>query len=161
MSFTTAVATCFRRYATFSGRASRPEFWWFYLFVQLVNLAFVGAVLALLVGAVAIGRDGEPVPVVGSVLAVLYLVATLVSLVLLLPTLAAMWRRLHDTDRSGLWCFLAVVPVVGFVVLVIFWAQPGTQGPNRFGASPGAHAERAGPLEAGYGPPQQRYGPPA
>jgi uncharacterized membrane protein YhaH (DUF805 family) len=57
----------------------------------------------------------------------------LAILAVFLPTLAVQVRRLHDTDRSGWFILLAMIPLVGFIVLIVFWCQRGTDGPNRFG----------------------------
>lgn len=118
MGFGESVARCLRRFATFSGRASRAEYWWFSLFVSLVSLA------ASLVGS-ALGAGESS----GSFAVIAYLV-------LLLPSLAAGVRRLHDIDRSGWWLLIGLVPVVGPIALVYFFLQRGTKRPNRFGPNP-------------------------
>lgn len=102
MNFGQAISTCFSKYATFSGRASRPEFWWFFLFQLLVSIA------ASMLGD---------------------LVSSLVSLALLLPALAVGARRLHDIGKSG-WWQLIMLTVIGLLVLIYWWAQPGTEGGN-------------------------------
>ncbi|GHG53935.1 DUF805 domain-containing protein [Streptomyces griseocarneus] len=104
-----------KKYATFSGRAGRPEFWMFSLisFVISIVLAVIDAVL---------GTD----PVIGLVY----------SLAVLLPGLAVGVRRLHDIDRSGWWLLLALIPLLGSIVLLVFFALPGTQGENSYGPKP-------------------------
>ena len=104
-----SVRTCLAKYADFSGRAARPEFWWFVL-AQFV----VGLVLNMVL------------PVLGM----------LFSLALLIPSLAAGSRRLHDTGRSGWLQLLALIPVVGWILLIYWTAQPGAVGANQFGAAP-------------------------
>ena len=94
MTFGTAVRTCFAKFATFSGRASRAEFWWFVLFVFLVQSA------AGTVDAALFGPDGA-------------VLAPLVGLVTLLPWLAAGWRRMHDSGRSGLHLIYPLIVMVG------------------------------------------------
>lgn len=106
MSFGSAISTCFSKYATFTGRASRSEYWYFYLFYVLV---LIGS--SILDAALGINA--------------LYYLAILV---LFLPTLAAGTRRLHDVNRSG-WFIL--VPIYNIVLL----CSTGTYGPNRFGDS--------------------------
>ena len=96
MNFGQAISTCFAKYATFSGRASRPEFWWFFLFQILVSIA------ASLLGDV---------------------VAGLVSLAMLLPALAVGARRLHDIGKSG-WWQLIMLTVIGLLLLIYWWVQP-------------------------------------
>ena len=122
MEFKDAVRKCFANYATFSGRAPRSEFWWFMLFLLLANFA-IGILDALLFGRTA---DGSPVSVLGA----------LFSLAVLLPSIAVGVRRLHDLDKSGWWYLLILIPLVGTLVLIFFFVQKGTEGPNRFGPDP-------------------------
>ena len=65
-------------------------------------------------------------------------ISALVSLGLFLPGLAVAVRRLHDVDRSGWWLLLAFVPLIGIIVLIVWWCTEGTRGPNRFGPDPKA-----------------------
>jgi uncharacterized membrane protein YhaH (DUF805 family) len=94
MTFQESIQVCLRKYADFNGRASRSEFWWFFLFLVLVQMV-CGAINTNL-GAV-------------------------VSLGFLLPSLASGCRRLHDTNRSGWWLLLVLLPVFGVIVLIVFW----------------------------------------
>lgn len=126
MDFQTAVRTCFSKYADFTGRARRAEFWWFALFGLLGNLIF---------GVVDTALFGADVSILGS----------LFSLAILLPNLAVGARRLHDTDRSGWWQLLVFIPVIGILVLIWWWTRPGDTGPNRFGPDPIADEIRAAP----------------
>lgn len=128
MSFQDAVRTCFAKYATFSGRAPRSEFWWFVLFTVLVNFA-LGVVDRAIFG---IAPDGQPVSILGA----------LFSLAVLLPTIAVGVRRLHDLDRTGWWYLLILIPVLGALVLLFFFVQRGTVGANRFGPDPLETTER-------------------
>lgn len=111
--FGEAISTCFRKYVTFSGRANRPEFWWFTLFVWLSALA------ASVIDSAVLGNYG--------------VLSLIVSLGLLLPGLAVTVRRLHDTDRSGWWYFLCFIPLIGIIILIIWFCGRGTPGRNRFG----------------------------
>ena len=111
--FGEAISTCFSKYVTFSGRANRPEFWWFMLFVWL------GTIAASIIDSAALGNYG--------------LVSTIFGLGVLLPNIAVTVRRLHDTDRSGWWYFLFLIPLVGIIILIIWFCQRGTPGRNRFG----------------------------
>ncbi|MEM1048610.1 MAG: DUF805 domain-containing protein [Pseudomonadota bacterium] len=124
MSLTDAVRTVLSKYATFQGRAVRSEFWFFVLFVFLLFtvLAFIeGAVLAPALGFSAFDRDaGQPLSLIA-------------SLALLLPNIAVAVRRLHDIDRSGWWLLIGFVPVLGFLVLLYWYIQPGTDGANQYG----------------------------
>ena len=100
MGFGEAVAACLSKFATFAGRASRPEYWWFYLFAVLVMIA-AGVVDLYVLGYNPDNPMAVPV------------VSTIAVFLLLLPSLSVTVRRLHDTDRSGWWCFIGGVPVVG------------------------------------------------
>jgi uncharacterized membrane protein YhaH (DUF805 family) len=106
--FQKAIKTCLNKYATFDGRAARPEFWWFFLFQVGVYL-----VASLIHG-------------------LLYWVAVAA---LLVPGLAVGVRRLHDIGKSGWWVLIAFVPIVG-LVLLYFAAQPGQPGSNEYGPQP-------------------------
>lgn len=136
LTFTESVKTCFKKYIDFSGRASRSEYWWFFLFTFVVRLVVTW------------------IPIIGFV----------ISLALLLPSLAATARRLHDTNRTGWWMLLpiglgiagivagAVLAVVGlfflgvalgflgsiggFLALLVFLIQPGDPHPNHYGPDP-------------------------
>lgn len=127
MSFTEAISSCFRQYVGFSGRAPRSEFWYFQLFAILLG---IGASIV------------DPTGVIGG----------LISLVLLLPGLAVSARRLHDTNRSGWWLLIALIPLVGIIILIVWWASRGEPHANRFGPPPlGAPTEdtEPGPASAG------------
>lgn len=152
MSFVTAVKTCLRKYADFTGRARRSEYWWFYLAYVLAVLAvaIVGGVLTAVAGAVSESASG----VVGTLVGLVY---GLVALGLVLPTLAVGARRLHDTGRSGWWLLIGLIPLGG-IVLLVFWVTDSTPGTNRFGPSPKDLAAQAGPAGTGYGAPTQGYG---
>jgi uncharacterized membrane protein YhaH (DUF805 family) len=103
MTFTAAIKTCFAKYVNFDGCAARPEFWWWFVFTLIAT-----AVLR----TVSIS------------------VAAIFSFATFLPSLAVAARRLHDTDRSGWWQLLYFFPVIGWLLLIIFCAEP-TQ-PNRY-----------------------------
>ena len=104
MNFSQAISVCLSKYATFTGRASRPEFWWFFLFQILISFA------ASMLGD---------------------LIAGLVSLGLLLPALAVGTRRLHDIGKSG-WWQLIMLTVIGLLVLIYWWVQPTVEGGNAY-----------------------------
>lgn len=104
-----------KKYAVFSGRARRTEYWMFILFNVII-----AAVLGFIEGLI-----GSPGTISG-----------LYSLAVLIPSLAVLARRLHDTDRSGWWILIGLVPFIGALVLLIFAVLPGTQGSNRFGPDP-------------------------
>lgn len=137
MTFTESISACFSKYATFSGRASRSEFWWFALFLALVDLALSFVSVAM---------------------------SNLWNLATVLPYAAVASRRLHDINRTGLWTFAPLIPMAvliyglatrpswqdngpvfygSLIALaglaltdIIFWASKGTEGSNRFGECP-------------------------
>jgi uncharacterized membrane protein YhaH (DUF805 family) len=111
MNFQQAVQTCFRKYVEFSGRATRPEYWWF--------------ILAYVASAVLAGFIHE----------FLYY---LVVLAFLLPLLAVGARRLHDVGRSAWFLLLGLVPVIGSLVLLYFMVQPSQPESNAYGPPSGA-----------------------
>lgn len=123
MDFQTAIKTCFSKYVTFSGRASRSEFWWFMLFIIAGNFV-LGFIDLMLFGRSA---DGSAVSILGA----------LFSLAVFLPSIAVGVRRLHDVDRSGWWYLLVLIPLIGGLILIVFFfIHRGTPGPNRFGEDP-------------------------
>ena len=106
-----AVKTCFTKYAEFAGRAARPEFWWFALF-QFVVLTVLSMVSGALYGIAALG--------------------------LLLPGLAVGSRRLHDINKSAWLMLLWLIPVIGWILLIYWAAQPGDPAANSYGEPPSA-----------------------
>lgn len=110
-----------KKYAVFSGRARRKEFWFFGLFnvIFAVVLAGIGAATA------------ESVPAVG-------LLYPLYALAVFLPGLAVQIRRLHDTGRSGWWWLVAFIPLIGPILLLVFYVQDSQPGDNQYGPNPKA-----------------------
>lgn len=117
MTFSEAISSGFRNYVGFSGRASRSEFWYWILFTVLVSIVTSIIDLGVL--------SSNVMPL-----------SSIWSLVTFLPSLAMGVRRLHDTDRSGWWWLLSFIPLIGIIVLIVFWCSEGTRGPNRFGPDP-------------------------
>ena len=116
MTFTTAIRTCFAKYVTFSGRASRSEYWWFFLFVLLMNTA-AGIVDMALFGTVAVQQTADSTAVAASWQQP---VQAIVSLVLFLPQLSAAWRRMHDTGRSGLYALFPILLMICAGLVLVF-----------------------------------------
>ncbi|HWW26509.1 MAG TPA: DUF805 domain-containing protein [Caulobacter sp.] len=116
-----------KKYADFSGRARRSEYWLFTLFIILVEIAYF-----ILLGVIGGGTKGNMNPI-GMVLSGLYF---LFVLGIIIPSLAVSFRRLHDTDRSAWWLLIAFLPFIGGLVLLVFNVLPGTNGPNKFGPDP-------------------------
>ncbi|MYS11684.1 DUF805 domain-containing protein [Streptomyces sp. SID6041] len=103
-----------KKYAVFSGRARRKEFWMFQLFNFIISIVLV---------AIGTALDFS-------------LLSTIYSLAVLLPSLGVTIRRLHDTGRSGWWILIGLVPIVGFIVLIVFTASEGEQQQNAHGPNP-------------------------
>lgn len=112
MSFTDAVKSCFSQYAEFNGRARRSEYWFWYLFS-----AIVGSVVSI------IAKNTSDL-------------VSLVPLVILVPSLAVEFRRLHDTGRSGAFVLLNFIPLIGQIILIIFCVQDSQPGENKYGPNP-------------------------
>lgn len=114
----------FRKYAQFTGRARRREYWWFTAMSMAINT--VGMVLCV-VALYAVGIDFA---------LLLFVPLGLFWRVSLFPRIAVTVRRLHDVDRSGWWYLIVLVPMVGLVVLVVFMFLDGTRATNQWGPSP-------------------------
>lgn len=104
MTFTESISTCFSKYADFNGRAQRSEFWWWVLFVFLVNV-ITGMISPL--------------------------VSSLFSLATFLPCIAVTARRLHDINRSGWWQLIGLIPLIGWIVIIYWCIQEGKE-PNQY-----------------------------
>jgi uncharacterized membrane protein YhaH (DUF805 family) len=109
MNFGDSIKTCFNKYTDFNGRAARPEFWWFVLFTFLATLVL---------GMVS------------------HIVSGLFSLAVIVPSLAVGARRLHDTNRSGWWQLVYLIPLIGLIVMIVFCVQEGDSAGNQYGEVP-------------------------
>ena len=126
MSFVDAITSVFTQYVGFSGRARRSEFWYFYLFTILLSI-----VASIVQRAMTNSTNG--------------IVTTIIGLAIILPYLAVAVRRLHDTSRSGWWLLIGLIPVVGTIILIVFWVQD-SHGDNQYGPSPKAVGSTAAPV---------------
>jgi uncharacterized membrane protein YhaH (DUF805 family) len=117
VGFGEAISLFFKNYANFQGRSSVGAYWWVILFSILA-----GIVLGV-VETTFLGSTGTSV----GILSGLYSLATII------PSIAIGMRRLHDTDKSGWWLLLALIPLVGVIVLIVFWIGQGTRGDNKYG----------------------------
>lgn len=115
MSFVDAVKSVFTQYVGFNGRARRSEYWYWVLFNFIVSfvLGFLGQFIGIF-----------------SVLSSIY------SLAVLLPSLAVCVRRLHDLGKQWTWLLLALIPLVGAIILIVFYCQDSQPGENQYGPNP-------------------------
>ena len=123
MSFSQAVSSVLlNKYATFSGRARRSEYWWWYLFVTIVFVVagIIDRAVGLTYSDLTIGGGW---------------IATIACIVFLIPNLAVAVRRLHDTGRTGWWLLIGLVPVIGFFVLLYFFVLD-SENDNQYGPYP-------------------------
>ena len=111
----------FKKYATFSGRAQRAEYWYFILFYILIF--FVLSIVDVITGSFSSDAG-------------MGLLGGLLTLVLLIPSIAVSVRRLHDTGRSGWWFLIALIPLIGAIVLLVFTVQDSSPGDNIYGPNP-------------------------
>src|SRR5262249_8639019 len=112
MGFGEAISSGFRNYVNFSTRAARSEYWFWILFYVIVMIVTAGIDIALF-------KDVQVLPI-----------NSLAGLALLLPNIAVAIRRLHDIDRTGWWLLIGFVPLIGFIVLIVFFCTAGTPGQN-------------------------------
>jgi len=114
-----------KKYAVFSGRARRKEYWFFILFNLIITI-----VLTFIDGAMGgLGEGG------------IGILSGIYSLAVFLPSLAVTIRRLHDTDRTGWWFLIAFIPLIGAIVLLVFMVLDGTPADNRYGPDPNGAEE--------------------
>lgn len=131
MGFIAAVKSFFSNYANFKGRARRSEYWFVQLFLVLTNLAVAAIDLALMNGDVErfLANGG------GGIVGLIWILVTIV------PAVAVLIRRLHDTSRSGWWALIGLLPLAGAIVLLVFTLQDTDAGDNKYGASPKTGAQ--------------------
>ena len=110
-----------KKYAVFGGRARRKEYWYFVLFNLLISI--------VLASIDAVTGSFSPEAGMG-------LLSGLYALAIFIPSIAVSVRRLHDSGRSGWWLLIAVVPLVGAIVLLVFLVQDSQPGENKYGPSP-------------------------
>ncbi len=110
-----------KKYAVFSGRSRRKEYWYFVLFVVIVSI-----VLSLIdsLSGTYHSESGTG------------LLSGIFSLAILIPSIAVSVRRLHDIGRTGWWVLISLVPLIGWIVLLVFHVQDSTPGTNRYGRNP-------------------------
>lgn len=125
-----------KRYAQFSGRSRRKEYWMFVLLIFIIYV--IAMILDTMLGFGTTTRYAD-VSETGAAVGFNSsggIITLLAMLALFIPSLAVAIRRLHDTDRSGWWILIGLIPLVGAIVLLVFYCTDGTRGPNRFGPDP-------------------------
>ena len=118
MSFASSIKICFSKYAVFSGRASRSEYWWFALFL------FIAGIVTSIIDVMIMGYSSENFGPINAIF----------SVITFLPGLAVGARRLHDIDKSGWWQLL-VFTIIGIILLVIWFATAGGNKKNKYGSA--------------------------
>ena len=116
MDFQTSVKTCFNKYATFSGRASRSEYWFFYLFT------IIASIVTWIIDTMLLGYSSEDTGAISLIF----------QIIIILPSIAVGARRLHDIGKSG-WWQLIMITIIGLIPLIIWWATEGTKKNNSYG----------------------------
>ena len=116
MDFQTSIKTCFNKFAVFSGRASRSEFWFFVLF------GFLGGIISSIIDVMILGYPFEEVGPINLIF----------TIALMIPSISVAARRLHDINKSGWWQLLWIT-IIGGILLIIWYATDGERKKNRFG----------------------------
>ena len=147
MNFSEAIKSVFNKYATFSGRARRSEFWWFTLLCYIIQYA-VGCImsimcipfmLSLFTAADSDASTEIVAATLGStVVAYLFMASVMfvIGLILLIPSISVSVRRLHDIGKSGWWLLLGFIPIAGPIVLLVWFCTDSQPGKNQWGANP-------------------------
>ena len=110
-----------KKYAVFSGRSRRKEYWYFVLFTVLISIT-----LSIIDGLTGTYESSAGVGLLSGIF----------GLAMLIPSIAVSVRRLHDIDRTGWWVLISLVPLIGWIVLLVFHVQDSTLGSNRYGSNP-------------------------
>ena len=116
MNIQIAVKTCFSKYATFSGRASRSEYWFFYLFTIIVSI------VTWVIDTMLLGYSAEDTGAISLIF----------QIIIILPSIAVGARRLHDIGKSGWWQLL-ILTLIGIILLIVWFATIGSSKKNKFG----------------------------
>jgi len=147
MTFLGAIRSVFTKYATFTGRSSRSEFWWWILFEWLTR-SFLGFIYTMTMLAIIVPKadalkdqaEASVQALLGAIFNPMYFVLLAWSLALLLPSLAVTVRRFHDIGRSGWFVLLTFIPVVGTILMILFLVEESDSGANAWGEPPSKSA---------------------
>ena len=135
VSFVEAIKRAFSKYCVFTGRASRSEYWWFSLFITVITLILC---IPMTIESVTMMQQAMSTGVVPAertpgIMTYLYYIW---ALVVLLPSWGVLFRRLHDTGRSGWNCLWSFLPIAGSIVLIVLCCQPSQPMENKYGPVP-------------------------
>lgn len=129
-SFGEAVRRFFRKYSDFTGRASRSEFWWWWLLSVAIGIVF--EILLLTLGSVGGVTNSDGSRGLGPIAWILLVAYLMWVVVIVVPSIALIWRRLHDADLAGPFFFLGFIPFVGGIILLVFYLLPSKPEGARF-----------------------------
>lgn len=124
-----AIKSCWKKYASFSGRACRAEFWYWSLFNFLIGVLFV-ILFQIAMGYMITYRYHEDLAVAISI------ISLITELILFLPSLSVVVRRLHDIGKNGWFCLISLIPIVGALFLLIWFVRDSSLGENKYGTNP-------------------------
>lgn len=137
MGFFSAIKSCYGKSFTFSGRAPRSEYWWFVLFQLLIGIGFSLWAIGYFFANPQIYQQAKldgalPTEIMNNV----WIFSAAHFLLIFMPGLSVLVRRLHDTDRSGWWYFIAFLPLIGAIWLLVLLCLPGSNRRNTYGPDP-------------------------
>ena len=136
MGFIDSIKSGFIRYVDFTTRSSPSEYWWWILFAWLTAIILIVVNSILFGPTIEQSNSGEIIQSYdGGILGSIFV------LVVLIPTISITCRRLHDIEKSGWWQLIGIIPLVGWLIMLIWLIRPGYFGENMFGANPLASAE--------------------
>ena len=148
VSFGEAISRAFRKYCCFTGRASRSEYWWFYLFTciigwvsMMISVGMNYSEFSLLATDPNYADDPEAITAIMNI----YTFPAIISLAIFLPSFGLLFRRLHDTGHSGWWWLLTFVPIIGGIVILVFTLQPSQMFDNKYGPVPNLSGDQLPP----------------
>ena len=146
LNFLEAIKVCFSKYATFSGRARRSEFWWFYLLGVILNMAFsflvkwkmakIAAIESAIYSGVDINSLQAQAESADTIFYTCAIILSVIGLILFIPMLAAWVRRLHDVGKSGHLLWLILLCGIGGLIPLIMCISDGQPGENQYGPNP-------------------------
>jgi len=138
VGFVEANKRCFKNFAKFDGRIRRSEYWWFYFLIFICNL-FIFILSLIFLEKKEEYEEYEYYTIKTTtykVKRVFIIINIIINLIVLIPHLSAMVRRLHDTGKSGVFVFFIFIPLVGFIILIVFLCEDSVMEQNQYGPCP-------------------------